>query len=145
MTGSTKLTLEIPGDILDAVRLPPDEMEREFRKELALALYQRGALPLGKARRLAQMTYWAFDAWLGRLPSSRSEPQAAPYSEWKKPRRARGTAPPCPLSPGGEGTRRTRSPGRTAGTKNIADGEQKQLTAGLSSAVHQALIAPGRL
>ena len=66
MTESTKLTLEIPGDILDAVRLPPDEMEREFRKELALALYQRGALPLGKARRLAQMTYWEFDALLGR-------------------------------------------------------------------------------
>ena len=66
MTEGTKLTLEIPGDILDAVRFPPDEMEREFRKELALALYQRRALPLGKARRLAQMTYWEFDALLGR-------------------------------------------------------------------------------
>lgn len=66
MTEGTKLTLEIPREILDAVRLPPDEMEREFRKELALALYQRGALSLGKARRLAQMTYWEFDELLGR-------------------------------------------------------------------------------
>ena len=145
MTGSTKLTLEIPGDILDAVRLPPDEIERELRRELVPALYPRGALPLGKARRLAQMNYWEFDVLLGRLPSSRSEPQAAPYSEWKKPPRACGTAPPYPLSAGGEGTRRTRFPGRTAVTKSIADGDQKQLTAGLSSTVHQALISPVRL
>jgi len=61
----TKLTLEIPGEILSAVRLPPKEMEREFRKELALALYQRGALSLGKARLLAQMTHWEFEELLG--------------------------------------------------------------------------------
>lgn len=60
-----KLTLEIPGEILEAVRLPPKEMEHEFRKELALALYQRGALSLGKARLLAQMTYWDFEELLG--------------------------------------------------------------------------------
>lgn len=63
--GATKLTLEIPGEILNAVRLPPKEMEREFRKELALALYQREALSLGKARLLAQMTYWEFEQLLG--------------------------------------------------------------------------------
>ena len=50
------LVLKIPDDVLDAVRLPPQEIEPEFRKELALALYQRGALSLGKARSLAQMT-----------------------------------------------------------------------------------------
>lgn len=59
------IILEIPAQILDAVRLPPKEIEREFRKELALALYQRGALSLGKARLLAQMTRWAFEEALG--------------------------------------------------------------------------------
>ena len=65
-----KLTLEIPGEVLDAVRLPPNEIERELRKELAIALYQRGALSLGKARALADMTYWQFEDLLGqrRIP-----------------------------------------------------------------------------
>ncbi len=40
-------------------------MEQEFRKELALALYQRAVLPLGKARLLARMTRWEFEELLG--------------------------------------------------------------------------------
>lgn len=59
-----KVTLEIPGDIITAIRLPPKEMASEFRKELALALYQRGALSLGKARLLAQMTLWEFEEFM---------------------------------------------------------------------------------
>lgn len=62
---ATGISLEIPTEILGAARLPPKEMEREFRKELALALYQRGVLPLGKARLLAQMTRWEFEELLG--------------------------------------------------------------------------------
>ncbi len=61
----TKLTLEVPTEVLDAVRLPSGEIEREFRKELALALYQRGILPLGKARLLARMSRWDFEELLG--------------------------------------------------------------------------------
>lgn len=59
------LSLNIQPDVLNAVKLPPQEMEREFRKELALALYHRGVLPVGKARLLAQMTRWEFEALLG--------------------------------------------------------------------------------
>ncbi len=59
------LTLKIPGEIIAAVKLPPEEIEREFRKELALALYKRGTLSFGKARTLAQLTYWEFDDLLG--------------------------------------------------------------------------------
>jgi predicted HTH domain antitoxin len=59
------ISLEIPTEILRAVRLPPKEVEHEFRKELALALYQREVLPLGKARLLAQMTRWEFEELLG--------------------------------------------------------------------------------
>jgi predicted HTH domain antitoxin len=42
------------------------EMEDEFRKELALALYQRGVLSSGKARLLARMTRWQFEELLGK-------------------------------------------------------------------------------
>lgn len=59
-----KLTLEVPAEVLDAVRLPPGEVEGELLKELAVALYRRGALPLGKARLLAQMTRWQFEQLL---------------------------------------------------------------------------------
>ena len=39
--------------------------EKEFRKELAVALYGRGVLSLGKARALAQMARWEFEELLG--------------------------------------------------------------------------------
>ncbi len=59
------LTLEVPSEVLEAVKLPPAEVEKEFLKELALALYQRRALSLGKSRILAQMTRWEFEELLG--------------------------------------------------------------------------------
>jgi predicted HTH domain antitoxin len=57
--------LKIPGDVMEALRLPPDEAEAELRKELALALYQRGVLSSGKACALAGMTRWEFEELLG--------------------------------------------------------------------------------
>jgi len=59
------LTIEISDEIVSAVKLPPKEVEYELRKELALALYTRGTLSFGKARELAQLTYWEFDDLLG--------------------------------------------------------------------------------
>jgi hypothetical protein len=47
-----KLTVDIPDDVADALRLPPDNVEKEVRKELAVTLYARQLLPLGKARQL---------------------------------------------------------------------------------------------
>lgn len=61
----TKMMLEVPPEVLEAVKLPSGEMEKEFRKELALALYQRAVLSLGKARVLAQMSRWEFEELLG--------------------------------------------------------------------------------
>ena len=65
-----KLILEVPPEIVDAVKLPPAELEAELFKELALALYRRGVLSLGKARQLAHMSRWQFDQLLGerRIP-----------------------------------------------------------------------------
>ncbi|TFH41528.1 MAG: UPF0175 family protein [ANME-2 cluster archaeon] len=59
------LILEISDDIVDAIRLPPNEVDRELHKELALALYQRGVLSSGKACALAGMTRWEFEDFLG--------------------------------------------------------------------------------
>ena len=71
-----KIILEVPGEVVDAVRLPPEEMEAEFRKELALSLYRRGVLSLGKAMLLAQMTRWEFEELLGEREVIRHYTQA---------------------------------------------------------------------
>lgn len=60
------LTLEVPREVLEAIKLPPAEVEAELRQELAVALYRRGALSLGKARLLARMNFWDFTELLGR-------------------------------------------------------------------------------
>jgi predicted HTH domain antitoxin len=60
------LKLEIPEDVLGSLRIPPDEVEDELRKELAVALYERKALSLGKARHLARMSRWEFHELLGK-------------------------------------------------------------------------------
>jgi len=62
---SDGMILEIPTAVLRATRLPPHELQDEFRKELAVALYVRGVLSVGKARLLAQMTRWEFEHLLG--------------------------------------------------------------------------------
>lgn len=60
-----QLTLEIPEDILENVKLPSDEVDQVLRQELALALYARGIVTSGTARRLAQMMRWEFEELLG--------------------------------------------------------------------------------
>lgn len=37
----------------------------EIRLELAVALFQQGKLPFGKARELAELDFWAFQQLLG--------------------------------------------------------------------------------
>jgi predicted HTH domain antitoxin len=59
------LTFTIPAEVLEGVKLPPAEVESELRKELSLALYQRGLLSLGKARLLAGVSKWDFEHLLG--------------------------------------------------------------------------------
>lgn len=70
MVPVSSLSLEIPDDVLASLNLPPGEAEGELRKELALALYARGVLSVGKAAEFAEMTRWAFEELLGdrRIP-----------------------------------------------------------------------------
>jgi predicted HTH domain antitoxin len=60
-----QLTIAIPAEVHQALRLPPDDVESELRKELAVALYARGILPFGKARLLAGMSVSEFAELLG--------------------------------------------------------------------------------
>ncbi len=56
--------LEIPDEAVTAVQLSRAEVERELRKELALALYARGALSVGKSAEVAGVTRREFEALL---------------------------------------------------------------------------------
>ncbi len=68
--GKMDLILSIPQDINRAIKLPDKEKERFLLKELAVVLYQTGALSFGKARELAHMSKWEFHHELGnrRIP-----------------------------------------------------------------------------
>ena len=54
------VTIRIPKDIVEGARVPEKEFEKIARIELAMALYARGVLSLGQARRLAGLTKWEF-------------------------------------------------------------------------------------
>lgn len=55
---SKSLTLEIPSDVADALRLPDVENVQRLRLELAVSLYSQGILGLGKTSQLASLSRW---------------------------------------------------------------------------------------
>jgi predicted HTH domain antitoxin len=57
--------LELNDEIGDALRIPPEEQEGRLRRELALRLYEKGLLSLGKARQVAGMEKWDFLLLIG--------------------------------------------------------------------------------
>jgi predicted HTH domain antitoxin len=57
--------LELNDEIGDALRIPPAEQEGRLRRELALRLYEKGLLSLGKARQVAGMEKWDFLLLIG--------------------------------------------------------------------------------
>ena len=60
------IQLEIPEEIIRAIRLPEKRIKRELLVELALALYSQGLLSLGKARELANMSKYEFGLLVGK-------------------------------------------------------------------------------
>ena len=54
------LTLNIPDEVLETIRLPKRQVERELTKEVAFALYERQLISMGTARKFADMSKWAF-------------------------------------------------------------------------------------
>jgi len=62
----TSLTLEIPPDVVDALRLPEPERIQRLRLELAVSLYAQDILGLGKAARLAELSRWEMNQILAK-------------------------------------------------------------------------------
>ena len=54
------VVIRVPRDVVEGARVPEEEFERVARIELAVALYARGVLSLGQARRLAGLSKWEF-------------------------------------------------------------------------------------
>lgn len=59
-------SMSIPEDVLTSIKIPEKDVEKVLKLELATALYQRGIISLGKARKLAEMSKWEFIEELGR-------------------------------------------------------------------------------
>lgn len=59
------ITIVVPEEIVQALRLPPDTIQAALQQELALALYQRGILSSGKACALAGVKRWEWEGLLG--------------------------------------------------------------------------------
>lgn len=59
------LTLEIPEELADSLKVPAQERSLRLRRELAVRLYEKGLLTLGKARALAGLSKWEFCQLLG--------------------------------------------------------------------------------
>lgn len=54
------MTLEVPDEIQNAMRVPKPERQSRLLIELACALYQREILPCGKAAELSRLSQFRF-------------------------------------------------------------------------------------
>ncbi|MBI5787510.1 MAG: UPF0175 family protein [Candidatus Schekmanbacteria bacterium] len=54
------VTLNIPDEILETIKIPKRQAEKELLKEMAFLLYSRGFASMGIARKLAGLTKWEF-------------------------------------------------------------------------------------
>lgn len=61
-----QVTLEIPDEAVHSMRLRSSDAQAEVSQEIALALYARGWLSLGKATELAGMARLDFEAVLAK-------------------------------------------------------------------------------
>ena len=58
--------MSIPEDVLASIKIPRDDLEKVLKLELATALYRRGIISFGKARKLAGVSKWEFLEELGK-------------------------------------------------------------------------------
>jgi len=59
------MRIEIPSDVISAIKLPRKELDKTLKAELAIHLYATGILSFGPARRLAEMSKMEFHFLLG--------------------------------------------------------------------------------
>lgn len=60
-----KIDVDLPDDLVEAIKLPSEEVPMRLKRELAVRLYEKRLLGFGKARQLAKMTKWEFQRLLG--------------------------------------------------------------------------------
>lgn len=65
------ITLHIPDSVARSLRIPEGEAEQRLRQELAVALYARGLLSLGKAAELTGTNRFLFAELLSQQGISR--------------------------------------------------------------------------
>jgi predicted HTH domain antitoxin len=58
-------TIEVPGDVYDALKVPESERDAVLKRELAVSLYREGILSFGAARELAELSHREFHRLLG--------------------------------------------------------------------------------
>jgi predicted HTH domain antitoxin len=70
-------TIEIPDEVMHALKLPPRSASQDLRVELAVHLVAEGLLPTAAARRLADVSRVAFEQILNarRIPTSPQAPE----------------------------------------------------------------------
>lgn len=54
------LTLEIPDEIIEPLKIPGDQVEKVLKRELGFLLYKEGYASMGISRRLAGLSKWDF-------------------------------------------------------------------------------------
>ena len=54
------ITLSIPDEVVTAIKLPRRQLDWQLTIEMAFALYARGFVSMGTARRLAKLDKWTF-------------------------------------------------------------------------------------
>jgi predicted HTH domain antitoxin len=54
------MTLNIPDDVVAAIKWPRKQLDQQLAIEMAFALYGRGLVSMGIARRLAKLDKWTF-------------------------------------------------------------------------------------
>ncbi len=59
------IQIEIPQDVILALKIPQQRIKATLTEELAVYLYAQGYLSFGKARKLADLTKWEFAKRLG--------------------------------------------------------------------------------
>jgi len=61
-----QLRINIPDNLIKAIKLPAEEIPDRLKQELAIRLYRKGMLSFGKARELSGMTVWNFHEFLAK-------------------------------------------------------------------------------
>lgn len=59
------LTLDIPEEVLIAIKIPRDRLKTDLKRELALQLYRENMISFANAHRMADMTKIEFHYLLG--------------------------------------------------------------------------------